>query len=224
MLELLWDIALAFCPASVRTAHRPHSTSRVIVAATGTGLLQALLCSWWLFAGYRALLALRLAKYGNILERGNETTQAWFLVVFFIEYVLFHPLALLLLYLSLEGMVRFLGGLCFSEVIASLPVVLAFKANSFIRRRQTERKIAPLAAIPDSFESLADGNRVRIASALAKPNWTASLTIGVHGEWYEVEREETGTPPRAYVYVLRRAPVGKILRAYEEYSPNAPSA
>ena len=223
MLELLHDIALAFCPAGVRSTHRPHSTSRVLQAATLTGLLQTLLCSWLLFSGYRTLLALRLAKYGNVLERGNETTQAWFLVVFFIEYVLFHPLALLLLYLALEGCVRFVGGLCFSEVVPSLPVVLAFKASGFIRRTQTQRKLAPLAAIPDAFEVLADGERLRIATALAKPNWTANLTIGIHGEWYEVEREEIGAPPRVYVYVLRRAPIGKILRAYEEYFPETPS-
>jgi hypothetical protein len=216
---LLRDIALAFCPATVRSTHRPNSTARVLLAAILTGLLQTFLCSWWLFSGYRALLAPRLAKYGDVLERGNETTQASFLVVFFIEYVLFHPLALFLLYLALEGFVRFVGGLCFSEVVPSLPVVLAFNASAFIRHRQTRRRLAPLAAIPDSFEVLAEGERVRIAASLAKPNWNTSLTIGIHGEWYEVEREETGTPPRVYVYVLRRAPIGKILRAYEEYFP-----
>src|ERR1700682_470203 len=223
MVELLWDIALAFCPAAVRSTHRPHSTSRVLIVATLTGFLQTFLCSWWLFSGYRALLALRLAKYGNVLEHGNETTQAWFLVVFFIEYVLFHPLALFLLYMALEGSGRFIGGRCFSEVGARLPVVLAFKATALIRRTQTQRKLKPLAAIPDAFEVLADGERLRIAAALAKPNWTANLTIGIHGEWYELEREETGSPPRVYVYVLRRAPIGKILRAFEESSPQTPS-
>src|SRR5258708_1298294 len=223
MPELLWDIALAFCPAVARNTHRPHSMARVLQAATLTGLLQTLLCAWLLFSGYRTLLALRAAKYGSILERGNETTQAWFLVVFFIEYILFHPLALLLLYLALEGCVRFVSGLCLSEVVPSLPVVLVLKAANLIRRTQSQRKLAPLAAIPDACEVLSSGERLRIASALPKPQWTASLTIGVHGEWYEVEREETGAPPRVYVYVLRRAPIGKILRAYEEYFPETPS-
>lgn len=223
MTELLRDIALSFCPAAARNTYRPHSTSRVLLAAILTGVLQTLLCAWLLFSGYRALLALRVAKYGNILERGNETTQVWFLVVFFIEYVLFHPFALLLLYLTLEGCVRFVSGVCLSEVVPSLPVVLAFKATALIRRNQTQRKLAPLAAIPDVFEVLADGERLRIASALAKSTWTANLTIGIHGEWYEVEREETGAPPRVHVYVLRRAPIGKILRGYEEYDPSQAS-
>jgi hypothetical protein len=223
MPELLWDIALSFCPAAARSTYRPHSTQRVLQAATLTGILQTVVCAWLLFSGYRALLALRLAKYGNVLERGNETTQAWFLVVFFIEYVLFHPFALLLLYLALEGSVRFVSGVCLSEVVPSLPVVLAFKATALIRRNQTQRKLAPLAAIPDAYEVLADGKHLRIASALAKATWTANLTIGIHGEWYEVEREETGAPPRVYVYVLRRAPIGKILRGYEEYFPETPS-
>jgi hypothetical protein len=223
MLELLRDIALASCPAAVRNTRRPQSTSRVLLASTLTGLLQIFLCSWWLFSGFRTLLSLRLEKYGHVLQRGNETTQAWFVLVFFFEYVLFRPLALLLLYLALEGFVRFAGGLCFSDVVPSLPVVLVFKTNALIRRRQARRKLAPLTAIPDTFEALANGERLRIAAALAKPGWTASLTIGIRGEWYEVEREETGTPPRVYVYVLRRAPIGKILRAYEEYFPETPS-
>ena len=38
-----------------------------------------------------------------------------------------------------------------------------------------------------------------------------------HGQWFEVEREEQAQPPRPYVYVLRPAPTGKILRGYQEY-------
>ena len=52
---------------------------------------------------------------------------------------------------------------------------------------------------------------------LPKTGWNSSITIGIDGQWFEMEREEHAQPPRPYVYVLRPAPPGKILRGYQEY-------
>ncbi len=222
MFELLRDIALSFCSARTRSHHRPQSPLTVLRASILTGILQTLVCSWWLVSGYKAFLLLRTEQYGHILNRANETTQAWFGGLFFVEYVLFHPLALLSLYLAIEGWIRFAGGLCVSEIIPSLPLVLVFAIKGRIRKRQEQRELERLASIPDAVEVLAGGDRFRIATAVAKTHWNASLTIEIQGEWYEVEREESGTPPRAHVYLLRCAPAGKILRAYEKYDVNTP--
>jgi len=81
------------------------------------------------------------------------------------------------------------------------------------------RRAKPLAEIPDTFENLPEGERVRIASAHPKPGWNATITIDIGGRWYEIEKEETGMPPRACIYLLRPAPLGKILRKYEQYMP-----
>jgi hypothetical protein len=217
MLNLLRDIGLSFCPASVRTVHRPHSSLSVVRAAIITGALQIFVCSRWFLSGFMAFLSLRSQQYGSALQHQNESTQGWFAMVFFFEYLMFHPLALLLFYLAFEGFIRFVGGLCVSEVVPSLPVVLAFTIKTYAEHKKTQTELHVLASIPDSFEVLADDERLRIAASRAKLTWNATLTIGVGGEWYEVEREEKGTPPREYVYILKRAPVGKILRAYEEY-------
>jgi len=222
MFELLRDIALSFCSARTRSLHRPQSPLTVLRASILTGILQTLACSWWLVSGYKAFLLQRMEQYGHILNRANETTQAWFGGLFFVEYVLFHPLALLSLYLAMEGCIRFAGGLCVSEVIPSLPVVLVFAIKDRIGKRQEQRELERLASIPDAVDVLAGGDRFRIATAVAKPHWNPSLTIEIQGEWYEVEREERGTVPRAHVYLLRRAPAGKILRAYEKYDINNP--
>lgn len=221
MLELLRDIGLSFAPASVRSVHRPHSSLRVVQAATLTGALQAFLCWRWFLSGCVAFLSLRSRQLGSAFQHQNGSTQAWFIGVFSLEYVLFHPLGLFLLYLSVEGFIRFVSGLFVSETVPSLPVVLAFKIKTYAQRKKEERDLLPLASIPDSFEALPDGERVRIAASRAKLKWNASLTIGIEGEWYEVEREERGPLPRPYVYVLKRASIGKILRAYEEYDPPA---
>lgn len=217
MLERLRDIALSFCPAWVRKRYRPNSQVTVLRASILAGILQAILCSWWLFLGYRAFWYMRARQYGPILNRANETTQAWFGGIFWIEYILFHPLAQLLLYLAFEGLVRFAGGLCTQEVIPSLPVTLAFAVKTKLSKREERRELEQLDSIPDTFEML-DGDRFRIASARPRPNWNAKMTIEIRGECYEVEQEEKGAPPRTHVYLLRRAPIGKIRRGYEQYS------
>jgi hypothetical protein len=72
------------------------------------------------------------------------------------------------------------------------------------------------APVEDAVERLPD-NRIRIASAAVKAGWNSSITIGIDGQWFEVEREEHTQPPRPHVYFLRPAPPGKILRGYHEY-------
>lgn len=217
MVELLHDIALAFCPATVREVHKPHSSLHLLWAATLTGALETFFFSRWLFHNCLAFLVERGHRYGNVLERQNETTQVWMVVVFAMEYVLFHPLAWLLAYLSIEGVIRFAGGLCASEVIPSLPVVLAFKVRSTLRERNARQQLRSQVTVPDCIEALAGGDRLRVAASRPKEGWNSSLTIAIEGECYEVEREERGSFPRPHVYVLRRAPIGKAFRGYEEY-------
>lgn len=218
MLNLISDVGLSLCPAWVRNVCRPESQLSVIRAAIITGALQAYFCGRWFLAGFMAFLFLRSQQYGSTLQHQNESTQAWFAIIFFFEYLLFHPLALLLFYLSIEGFIRFIAALSVSEVVPSLPIVLGFKVKRHFAGRKDRHRNQALASIPDSLEVLADGEHLRIASSRAKATWNATLTIGVDGAWYEVEREETGMPPREHVYILKRAPVSKILRGYEEYN------
>lgn len=216
MREFLRDIVLSFCPAWIRSRYRPQSPETVIRSAMLTGILQALLCAWGVLVGYKSFLIVRTEQYGATLNRGNETTQAWFGGVFFVEYILFHPLALLLLYLALEGCIRFVGALCVSEVIPSLPVSVVFAISSRILSGRRDSEMERLRTIPDAVHVLEDGC-IRVASALSKPAWNASVTIEIQEKHYEVEREERGAAPRSHIYWLRPAPIGKILRGYERY-------
>src|SRR5689334_11015065 len=107
-----------------------------------------------------------------------------------------------------------MGGMVANEIVASLLVSLGFRAvDSFSRSCGGRRRIPFLA---DVFEHMPD-HRIRITSARAKTGWNASITIGIGGQWFEVEREETGPAPRSFVYILRPAHPGKVLRGYQEY-------
>jgi hypothetical protein len=151
----------------------------------------------------------RILQFGPVLGEAAPVIQTGALVVLTFDFLI-HPGSLLLLYLLAEGALRFLGGVVFGEIVPSLPVFLAFRVKSY-------RRAKPKAVIEDSFESLPDGERVQIASAHPKLGWNATITVDIDGLWYEVEKEESGMPPRAHVYILRPAPASKILRKYERY-------
>jgi hypothetical protein len=210
----MWrDLLLSFCPAEVRRAIPPHSTARTLRAATWGGLLQFLLAGTALAFGFKSYFVLRAQQLHPHVSGATDVGEAGIVVFLALEYLV-HPLSFLLLYLTLEGLVRFAGGLATGEVLPSFFVFLAFKAARAAAKRQERRRLAALP--PDTLERLPD-RRIRIASAQPKPGWNASITIGVNGEWFEMERTEQGLAPRSFIYVLRPSPPGKILRGYQDY-------
>ena len=213
MPRTLRDFLLSFCPATFRQAVRPESPQRTLHAATWGGLAQFFLAALVFIVQLKAYFIRRSHELAPYIAGKSEAVQTGTVIIVTLEYLL-HPLASFSLYLAIEGLLRFIAGLVSGEVLPSFLVVLVLKARSFSRRLSDRRQKMDL--VPDTVESLSDG-RVRIASGIAKNNWNASITIGLRGQWFEVEGLEQGTPPRVYVYLLRPASPGKVLRGYEEY-------
>jgi hypothetical protein len=217
MLNALRDFLLSYCPAPVRSNRRPHSALWTLRAAIWGGLAQFFLFALVLALQFKNYFAYRAQQLAPHMDGTNEVVQAGFAVIVTLEFLI-HPLSLLLLYLAIEGLIRFAGGVVAAEVVPNLVVFLAFKTvNSAIRLRRQQRSAA---TVPDTLEKLPDG-RLRISSGQPKPGWNASITIGVNGQWFEVDRERPGMPPHDFIYILRPAHAGKILRGYEEYDVGA---
>src|SRR5689334_1505043 len=212
MQNFVRDILLSYCPAAVRQTLRPESTLRTLHAATWSGLAQLLLAGAVLLIRLVAYFALRAHQLSPQLAGSNETGQAVISVVVLPEYLI-HPLSLFLLYLAAEGFLRFVGGFVTNEVIPSSLIFLGFKVSQALSRSHSRRRSAP--PLTDCLDYLPEG-RVRIAADRAKA-WNANTTIGLKGEWFEVEREESASPPRPFVYILRPVTPGKILRGFHEY-------
>ncbi len=212
MHSILRDFLLSFCPAGIRRQRRPASQFTVLRSATWGGLAQLLLAALFLIMGLKRHFVLRAQQLGPHMAGSNETGQAIVALIVFLDFLI-HPLSLLLLYLAIEGLVRFAGGIITGEVVPNLLVSLYFKTANSISRSLARRGPAALADVADR---LADG-RIRISSASQKTRWNSSITVGIGGQWFEVETEEQAPPPRAFVYVLRPASPGKILRGYQEY-------
>lgn len=211
MQSILRDFLLSFCPVTVRQAWRPSSTLTVQRAAMMGGAAQFLLTSLVLIFQFKHYFVARSQQLAPHMGGVNSTGGAVITVLVVLEF-LFHPLPFFLLYVALEGAVRFVGSLVTAEVVPSLLVFLCFKLSESASRSFSRQ--APLVA--DTLERRPD-SRIRISSAEPKPGWNSSVTIGIDGQWFEVEREEHAQPPHPYVYVLRPAPLGKILRGYQEY-------
>ena len=214
MPGILRDFLLSFCPATFRQAVRPESPQRTLHAATWGGLAQFFLAALAFIVQLKAYFVRRAHELAPYIAGKNEAVQTGTVIIVTLEYLL-HPLGALSLYLAIEGLFRFMAGLVSGEVLPSFLVVLVIKAGNFFNRLSNRRQKMNL--VPDTVESLPDGRRVRIASAIAKSNWNASITIGMQGQWFEVESAEQDAPPRVCVYLLRPAPSGKVLRGYEEY-------
>jgi hypothetical protein len=212
MHSILRDFLLSFCPAGIRRQRRPGSQLTVLRSATWGGLAQLLLAALLLIVRLKRHFVLRAQQLGPHMAGSNETGQAIVALIVVLDFLI-HPLSLLLLYFAIEGLVRFAGGLITGEIVPNLLVSLYFKTTDSASRSLARHSASPVADIADR---LADG-RIRICSASQKTGWNSSITIGIGGQWFEVESEEQASPPRTFVYILRPASPGKVLRGYQEY-------
>ena len=220
MTSVLRDALLSFCPTAMRQKIRPYSPSTMVRAAIWLGLAQVFLCSFVLVARYRHFFAARARLWSPQMTGTPEWFQSGTAVLITFEFLLY-PISLILLYLAVEGVVRFAAGVITSEAVPTLPVWLGFKLIQLRQRRKQVRRLNSLP--PDRFEVLSD-QRLRISSTLPKAGWNGSITISIDDRWYEIESEGVGSAPCRYTYVLRPASPGKILRRLERYPPSSPGA
>jgi hypothetical protein len=215
MLSAMRDCLLAFCPAALRLRTPSVSPPRTLRAAIWGGLAQFLLAATALVIRFKTYFVYRAHELGPHVGGTTEVVEAGVAVFITLEYLV-HPFSLFLLYLAVEGLVRFAAGLLTAEVVPNFFVFLGFKIARGAGNRQEQRRLAALPS--DTLEELPDG-RIRIASAQPKQKWNASITISVSEKWFELDSAQAGSAPRPYIYLLRPTPPGKVLRGFEEYDP-----
>jgi len=120
-----------------------------------------------------------------------------------------------LLYLAMEGAVRFLAAFITAETVPSLLVFLFFK---YLIQPRNPLATPQRPSRGDAIERLADG---RIRMHLPRSSGMEHQRYhGIDGQWFEVEREEQA---HLRIRMLRSASLaaGKILRGYHEYDAAA---
>jgi hypothetical protein len=128
------------------------------------------------------------------------------------------PLSLLLVYLAAEGLFRLVAAATTGEVLPNAILAIVAGLHGLAGSHYSEIKMGPRVA-----DAIAPGTSpefdLRVDSCRPK-RWTRITTIGYNDELYEVAKQFSGTPPRPYIYLLKRMPGGKVVRGIYHYDPS----
>ena len=227
MLTFLAGIVLSLLPERYRRWWEPASTLHFQRAAFVSGVVQLLVCFVLFIVRYLDFFVRRVQELGGaVIEAGHETALASDTLQFgmgttaTLEYLI-QPLTLLLIYWMVEGLVRLGAAALTDEILPLLPLYLVAWAQERAEKRRAEKALGPRVA--DTVER-GEGKdyELRISSCRRKPSWDRLMTVGFEEEFYEVVKEETGRPPRPFIYLLRKIPPGKVIRGLHHYDPNEP--
>ncbi len=152
-------------------------------------------------------------------QKGGDTAVRGMGIIFFLAYILL-PVTLMLIYFGFEGAVRFVAAGATGEVVGTLPLALVDMAgqkwNAYYAEKKQGPRVPDLVSVPPTDGS---GYDLSIASCREKPGWDHLMTISYNETLYEVLDSVEGDEPRKHVYLLRRAPLHKVVRGLYHYDP-----
>jgi hypothetical protein len=224
-LSYLAGIFIAVLPQRYRRWVEERGSTHLTLAAVASGALQFLGCLIAFILRFFIFRQQRMDQWmQDVLAKGGVDVAATtygqaamgFSTTF--EYLI-QPLTIVLIYFTFEGAVRMLAGIVTEEVVGTLPLQAVAWLHGRAEARWAEWKLGPRIA---DLVQKGDGSKydLRILSCRPKPAWNRMMTIVVNEEFYEVVGEERGPLPRQFIYLLRRAPPGKIIRGHHYYNPN----
>lgn len=211
-------IFYSFLPKAYWRGWRPSSTVDFVRSALVSGLLECAISACLLTLGYLHFLAVRTHQL-QAASNANEGTQLYFLVLLSFEYI-FHPLALITIFLTAEGALRSWSAFFTDEVIPSLPIRLVVLIQDHLEAKRKSESLGP--DIPDLLERLAgEPVDLRVSAQKHKDGWRVSIAVAVEEEFYEIVKVETDASARPFIYSLKRLPAGAIIRGLCRYDPPA---
>lgn len=216
MFRLLLSVVASVVPVRYRSRMFPDWDLDVQRGAVVSALLQILGTVALLYLGYgRYVTSMVAATNAAVAARtgGDKfaigVSEYSIGVLGFLDY-LFQPPSLALFYFLVEGMIRLVAAVAAREVLPTLPLLLVALVHGRVERKAHEKALGP--TVPDSVQEQPEpGIELRIECSRPKP-WTTMTTISYRDQLYEIAREARGSKPRAFVYLLRRAPEHKVIR------------
>jgi hypothetical protein len=159
-----------------------------------------------------------------------------------------HPLTLLLGYAGIEGAIRLCAAAFSDNILGIFPLFLLDKilVTAFCRRRAKntntnttrssrinsslmgalrERLLtasSPIVSDELCYRRSASEEILEIHTSRRKEHWTPPLVVRFRDNYYRLEADSLGSPPRPFRYMLRRLPAGVPGRTVLLYSPSDP--
>ena len=155
----------------------------------------------------------------GLAEKGGDTAVRAAGIILLVAYVLL-PTSLLLIYFAFEGAVRLIAAISTREVVGTLPLALLDIASQKWSEYYAEKKQGP--RVPDLVSEPpmnGSGYDLAIASCRSRPGWDHLMTISYNDKLYEVAEYIEGDEPRKHIYLLRLAPLQKVVRGLHQYDP-----
>ncbi len=200
-MDFFANLMLSYLPPRYLRRWRDPQSDAMGRATFWSGILQCAVCL--------------LLYIGGFIQYAPD---AWIGPLAWMEYA-FTPWAILLLYFSVEGLVRWVTGLVASQSVGTLPLYVVAWGQTALERRRAEAALGERVADKVERGTGTDFD-LRIASCRPKPNWNLLMTVSYQDELFEVAKQEEASPPRRFVYLLRRMPEGKVVRGLHHYDPN----
>lgn len=128
--------------------------------------------------------------------------------------LLFHPLTWLIVYLAIEGTVRFFAAAFTGTALGSLLLYALARLLRFLQR--------PAAPLPDELLTTINGQDeiLEIRSATAKSGWEPPRIVRFNGSYFSLYNSyRSQSAERPFVYELRKLSAGVQSPTVLEYSP-----
>jgi len=221
MWSTLARIALSFLPRRYRVRFTQFGPADFRQGTIISGALELVVCLLLLVA--RFLDFIRGGHSSAVDARTGRTVEEAYSIFIvqgfsiFFEYLLL-PASLLLIYLVIEGGVRF-GVAWFAEDgVGSLPLCLIAWAQEHVGQARAERALG--ARVADIVEQVYSGDYdLRIFSCRPKRDWDRLITVSYGDQLYAVVGGQAGKPPYRHIYHLRKTRFGWTVRNIHHYDP-----
>jgi hypothetical protein len=226
MLSLLRFIAAmvgALLPQQFRSRWAWTSDANLREACIFSGLAESVICLGLVVCRYLVFFQYRMGTIADAarkrgVEEALEAAQYGAGFTTLVEYA-FRPLTLLLLYFTIEGVVRVFAAAVGDECVGTMPLSLLASGLDHIQKVRRERQLPP--RVLDEVQICKGiSYDLCIASCRPKPGWNRLITVEYNDELYELFDEKKGTAARPYLYQLRKITPGQIIRGLHHYRPD----
>ncbi len=224
MLHLALGALLSLLPRRYRERFAAAAGDDLRWGAIIGGILQVFVCLVLFILRYLSFFQYRVGDIGErTIARGAESVLAAPAAQFgmgfttTVEY-LAQPLTLVLIYFTVEGVVRVTAALVTEEVVGTLPVHIIAWGQERWEAARAERALGPRVA--DIVEPMYSPDYdLRIFSCRRKRGWDRLMTVSYDAQFYEVLDEQPGKPPHHFIYRLRKSRPGRVIRTVHQYDP-----
>jgi hypothetical protein len=219
-------MVVALLPRQYRSRWAWASEANLRGPTIFSGLAEAVISLGLIILRYFVFFQWRMGTMADAaLKRGsgdealaNMAAQFGMGFTVLVEYA-FSPLTLLLVFFSIEGVLRLFAAWIGDECTGTMPFYLMAWGLDRAAKARKERQLGP--RVPDLLQYCKGiSYDLCIASCRPKPGWDRLITIEYEDELYELFEEKKGFPPRPHIYQLRKLSPGRVIRGLHHYHPD----